>query len=222
METQQRFRSRSQRRVRSRVKRASLRALAKQSLEPTHQTRKLHCFAKLPPTRGVETSEARSGVARSAGWGRSRMEETPPVTSFALLTMCHPPHKSGRDKKDELRSSRTHKSGRDKKERPHLPSFEIYRVVGPAFAGGRGESEQGQQAAGKKRRACRTSHGRSDTWARKAQNGASAVPWFTGSNKRPAGGLPAVAWDASRNKRRTSHARLRFGPCGSLPGTSTR
>jgi hypothetical protein len=36
---------------------------------------------------------------------------------------------------------------------------------------GRGESEQGQQAAGKKRRACRTSHGRSDTWARKAQNG---------------------------------------------------
>ena len=40
---------------------------------------------------------------------------------------------------------------------------------------GRGESEQGQQAAGKKRRACRTSHGRSDTWARKAQNGASAA-----------------------------------------------
>jgi len=47
----------------------------------------------------------------------------------------HPPHKSGRDKNDELRSSRPHKAGRDDKERPSLPTFKIFVVVGPAFAG---------------------------------------------------------------------------------------
>jgi hypothetical protein len=40
---------------------------------------------------------------------RPRCRKPPPVTSFAALTMCHPPHKWGRDKKEsfarELRRS---------------------------------------------------------------------------------------------------------------------
>jgi hypothetical protein len=47
-----------------------------------------------PSPLWVETSEARSGVARSAGWGLSSGGGSPPPdTSLAALTMRHPPHK---------------------------------------------------------------------------------------------------------------------------------
>jgi hypothetical protein len=42
---------------------------------------------------GVETSRARSGVARSAGWGcviHTHTNGPPPCTSFAPLTICFP------------------------------------------------------------------------------------------------------------------------------------
>ena len=61
-----------------------------------------------------ETSEARSWggwlkasrVGLAANW-RAREDipaagSPPPVTSFAALTMCHPPHKWGRDKKESF------------------------------------------------------------------------------------------------------------------------
>jgi hypothetical protein len=46
---------------------------------------------------GVETSKARSGVARSAGWVASYTPTAPPCTSFAPLTICFPSPQSGRD-----------------------------------------------------------------------------------------------------------------------------
>ena len=47
----------------------------------------------IPPTCGEGGAKRRVGVPRQKTQPR-------PVTSFAQLTMCHPPHKSGRDKKE--------------------------------------------------------------------------------------------------------------------------
>jgi hypothetical protein len=68
--------------------------------------------------RFLHPSPAMGRVARSAGWGRQRIDcaarsttgSPPPVTSFAALTMCHPPHEVGGIRKSELRS-RTARSG---------------------------------------------------------------------------------------------------------------
>ena len=46
------------------------------------------------------------GWREAPGGGSSRTDETPPpVTSFAPFTMCHPPHKSGRDRKSRRSTS---------------------------------------------------------------------------------------------------------------------
>jgi len=60
-------------------------------------------FSLRPRSGGVETSEARSWVAgrRPVGWGVSQQviwqlnvpKHPPPVTSFAALSMCRPPHR---------------------------------------------------------------------------------------------------------------------------------
>jgi hypothetical protein len=73
----------------------------------------LLCALSLPtvPRHRRSSSLPLAGrVARSAGWGWfAKGYSPPPVTSFAPLTMCHPPHKvggirkSGRDKKESRR-----------------------------------------------------------------------------------------------------------------------
>ena len=63
-----------------------------------------------------------------SGGGHSHMDETAPTRHIVRAAHDVPPQ-------SELRSSRPHKAGRDDKERPSLPTFKIFVVVGPAFAG---------------------------------------------------------------------------------------
>jgi hypothetical protein len=77
--------------------------LAKQSMAATAKVDSFvgdpHPALPYPSTCGVETSKARSGVARSAGWGRSSHDEAAPHPSHrSLRSRCaRPPHKRGRD-----------------------------------------------------------------------------------------------------------------------------
>jgi hypothetical protein len=104
---------------------------AKQSMQPTHQTRKLDCFVAFAPRNdGADSSRLHFSVRcnkthtprhsrashirtlaklallfppmlwggwlaerQSGGVARPYMKQSPPVTSFAPLTMRHPPHK---------------------------------------------------------------------------------------------------------------------------------
>jgi len=88
----------------------------------------------IPPTCGVETSEAHSGVVRSAAWGNSRITKQPHPSHRSRRSRCaRPPHKKGRDKKEGASLTRAeHARPQHEDHRPSMWPEPHYKERGTA------------------------------------------------------------------------------------------